>query len=119
MSRVMWGECFPQVSVHVMRLFSAFFCDLESVLSFPCNYNRDTHVKNLFVIDRHERVAAYGLFLYDPKTAVGLVEPMRTEVDYQRRGLAGHILSAGFVPDKHTAVLSRERLPGADEMEND
>ena len=40
-------------------------------------------------------VAAYGLFWFDPATATGLVEPMRTEDDHQRRGLARHVLTAG------------------------
>ena len=42
----------------------------------------------------HE-VAAYGLFWYDPVTATGVVEPMRTRDDHQRRGLARHVLTAG------------------------
>jgi len=40
-------------------------------------------------------VAGYGLFWYDPVTATGLVEPMRTEDAHQRRGIARHILTAG------------------------
>lgn len=51
---------------------------------------------DLVVHDSHERVAAYGLFWYDPATATGLVEPMRTEDDHQRRGLARHILTTGI-----------------------
>jgi RimJ/RimL family protein N-acetyltransferase len=50
---------------------------------------------DLVVHDRRDRVAAYGLFWYDPETATGLVEPMRTEDDHQRRGLARHVLTAG------------------------
>lgn len=50
---------------------------------------------DLVVHDRHGRVAAYGLFWYDPVTVTGLVEPMRTENDHQRRGLARHVLTAG------------------------
>jgi RimJ/RimL family protein N-acetyltransferase len=48
------------------------------------------------VHDSREGVAAYGLFWYDPETATGLVEPMRTEDDHQRRGLARHILTTGI-----------------------
>ena len=33
-------------------------------------------------------VAGYALFWFDPVTKVGLVEPMRVEDAYQRRGLA-------------------------------
>ncbi len=40
--------------------------------------------------------AGYGLFWADPVTGVGLVEPMRTEDYYQRRGIASHILAAGL-----------------------
>ncbi len=51
---------------------------------------------DLVVHDSHDRVAAYGLFWYDPETATGLVEPMRTEDDHQRRGLARHVLTTGL-----------------------
>src|SRR3954469_9781289 len=50
----------------------------------------------LVVFDRHEHVAAYGLFWFDPETATGLVEPMRTEDDHQQRGLARHVLTSGI-----------------------
>jgi predicted N-acetyltransferase YhbS len=42
------------------------------------------------------RIAAYGLFWFDPVTRVGLVEPMRTEEGWQRRGLARSILTNGL-----------------------
>ena len=92
---------------------------------------------DLVVHDSGNDVAAYGLFWYDPETATGLVEPMRTEDDHQKRGLARHVLTAGlgllvdagaerikivydpdnpasshlylsvgFVPHRHTDVLS-------------
>jgi len=35
------------------------------------------------------------VFWFDPDTATGLVEPMRTEDDHQRRGLARHVLTKG------------------------
>jgi GNAT superfamily N-acetyltransferase len=41
-------------------------------------------------------VAAYGLFWADPRTGVGLVEPMRTEEPFQRRGLGRAVLTAGI-----------------------
>ena len=50
---------------------------------------------DLLVLDARDEVAAYGLFWLDPETATGLVEPMRTEDDHQRRGLARHVLTAG------------------------
>jgi ribosomal protein S18 acetylase RimI-like enzyme len=42
------------------------------------------------------RVAAYSLYWYDPITKVGLVEPVRVEDEYQRRGLATAMLTAGI-----------------------
>lgn len=51
---------------------------------------------DLVVHDCSGSVAAYGLFWYDPETATGLVEPMRTKDDHQRRGLARSILTAGI-----------------------
>jgi GNAT superfamily N-acetyltransferase len=51
---------------------------------------------DLLILDTRDRVAAYGLFWFDPETATGLVEPMRTEDDHQRRGLARHLLTAGI-----------------------
>jgi ribosomal protein S18 acetylase RimI-like enzyme len=41
-------------------------------------------------------VAAYSLFWMDPVTRVGLVEPMRTEDEFQRRGLGSALLSEGI-----------------------
>ena len=41
-------------------------------------------------------VAGYALFWADPVTRVGLVEPMRVEDAYQRRGIARHLLTAGL-----------------------
>lgn len=42
------------------------------------------------------QTAGYALFWFDPVTAVGLVEPMRVEDPYQRRGLARAMLSEGI-----------------------
>jgi predicted N-acetyltransferase YhbS len=41
-------------------------------------------------------VAGYALFWFDPVTEVGLVEPMRVEDAYQRRGLARALLTEGI-----------------------
>ncbi|NUT54355.1 MAG: GNAT family N-acetyltransferase [Thermoleophilia bacterium] len=41
-------------------------------------------------------VAGYALFWLDPVTGVGLVEPMRVEDAYQRRGLARALLTEGL-----------------------
>lgn len=51
---------------------------------------------DLFVEAPDGDAAAYGLFWCDPVTGVGLVEPMRAEEDYQRRGLARHVLATGL-----------------------
>jgi ribosomal protein S18 acetylase RimI-like enzyme len=40
--------------------------------------------------------AGYALFWFDPVTEVGLVEPVRVEDAYQRRGLARAMLTAGL-----------------------
>ena len=40
--------------------------------------------------------AGYALFWFDPLTRVGLVEPMRVEDAYRRRGLARAMLTAGL-----------------------
>jgi ribosomal protein S18 acetylase RimI-like enzyme len=40
--------------------------------------------------------AGYALFWFDPVTKVGLVEPMRVEDAYQRRGLGRALLTAGL-----------------------
>jgi GNAT superfamily N-acetyltransferase len=42
------------------------------------------------------QAAGYALFWFHPVTEVGLVEPMRVEDAYQRRGLARAMLSAGL-----------------------
>ena len=42
------------------------------------------------------QIAGYALFWFDPVTEVGLVEPMRVEDEYQRRGLARAMLTAGL-----------------------
>jgi GNAT superfamily N-acetyltransferase len=42
------------------------------------------------------RAAGYALFWFDPVTTVGLVEPMRVEDAYQRRGLARAMLTVGL-----------------------
>ena len=67
--------------------------DSEPRLNQTSLYRADL---DLVVYDADGNVAAYGLFWYDPTTAVGLVEPMRTEDKHQRRGLARHVLTSGI-----------------------
>lgn len=42
------------------------------------------------------QMAAYSLYWFDPVTKVGLVEPVRVEGDFQRRGLARAMLAVGI-----------------------
>jgi RNA polymerase primary sigma factor len=51
---------------------------------------------DLLVLAPDGDVAAYALFWFDPVSATGLVEPMRTDDSHQRRGLARHLLAAGI-----------------------
>ena len=51
---------------------------------------------DLVVLDGDDEYAAYSLFWHDPTTNTGLVEPMRTEEDHQRRGLGRHLLTTGL-----------------------
>ena len=51
---------------------------------------------DLTVEDAQGKVAGYALFWFDPSTLVGLVEPMRVEDEYQRRGLARMLLTNGI-----------------------
>jgi GNAT superfamily N-acetyltransferase len=51
---------------------------------------------DLAVEDVEGRVAGYALFWFDPRTLVGLVEPMRVEDAYQRRGLGRVLLTGGL-----------------------
>ena len=51
---------------------------------------------DLAVYDEHGNVAGYGLCWYDPVSAVGAIEPMRTEDKHQQRGIARHILTSGI-----------------------
>ena len=51
---------------------------------------------DLDVEDAHGNVAGYALFWFDPTTRVGLLEPMRVNDDYQRRGLARVLLTNGL-----------------------
>ena len=67
--------------------------DVEARLRQTSLYRPDL---DLVVLDDEGATAAYGVFWHDPVTETGLVEPMRTEDDHQRRGLARHVLTAGL-----------------------
>jgi predicted N-acetyltransferase YhbS len=51
---------------------------------------------DLAVEDADGTVAGYALFWLDHMTLVGLLEPMRVEDEYQRRGLARMLLTNGL-----------------------
>jgi predicted N-acetyltransferase YhbS len=51
---------------------------------------------DLAVEDAAGIVAGYALFWFDHTTLVGLLEPMRVEDEYQRRGLARMLLTTGL-----------------------
>jgi GNAT superfamily N-acetyltransferase len=51
---------------------------------------------DLAVVTAAGDVAGYALFWFDPVTEVGLVEPVRVEEQYWRRGLARAMLTAGI-----------------------
>lgn len=51
---------------------------------------------DLAVEDADGTVAGYALFWFDPTTCVGLLEPMRVEDEYQRRGLARMLVTTGL-----------------------
>ena len=51
---------------------------------------------DLRVLAPDGQLAGYGLFWPDSVTGVGLVEPMRTQDAYQRRGIASHLLATGL-----------------------
>lgn len=70
---------------------------------------------DLVVLAPDDTVAAYGLFWSDPVSATGLVEPMRTEDDHQRHGLARHVLTAGL---DRLAAAGAERVKICFEADN-
>jgi GNAT superfamily N-acetyltransferase len=67
--------------------------DVEERLRQTSLYRPDL---DLAIVHRDDTHAAHGLFWLDAETATGLVEPMRTEDEHQRRGLARHVLTTGI-----------------------
>ena len=51
---------------------------------------------DLAVEDDEGNVAGYALFWFDQTTSVGMLEPLRIEDNYQRRGLASFLIVAGL-----------------------
>lgn len=67
--------------------------DIETRLLQTSLYRPDL---DLVVYDHNDEVAGYGLFWLDLTSGMGMVEPMRTNDDHQRRGLARRILTTGL-----------------------
>jgi GNAT superfamily N-acetyltransferase len=86
--------------------------DVEQRLLQTSLYRSDL---DLVIVDGEDDIAACGLFWYDPETATGVVEPMRTLDDHQRRGLARHILTTGI---NLLAEAGAERISIGYEPEN-
>jgi predicted N-acetyltransferase YhbS len=51
---------------------------------------------DLAVYTPEGEVTGYSLYWADPVTKVGLVEPMRTEDQFQHQGVARHMLAVGL-----------------------
>ena len=67
--------------------------DVEKRLNETSLYRTEL---DLLVVDQSGAPAAYGLFWFDPVTAIGFVEPMGTLEDHRRKGLASHLLGTGL-----------------------
>ena len=61
-----------------------------------CGSARSTTLHSTAVETAAGEVTGYALFWFDPVTEVGLVEPMRVEDVFQRRGLARSLLTEGL-----------------------
>lgn len=67
--------------------------DVEQRLSACSLYDPQL---DLAIMNAGGQVAGYSLYWFDPTTRVGLVEPVRVEDEFQRRGLARAMLTAGI-----------------------
>jgi predicted N-acetyltransferase YhbS len=70
---------------------------------------------DLCMRDGRGAAAAYGLFWFDPVTAIGHVEPMRTEDAHQGKGLARCLLAEGL---ERLAALGARRVKVNHELSN-
>lgn len=57
---------------------------------------KNTKLIDLAVEDSDGKVAGYALFWFDPVNATGMLEPLRVEENYQRRGLATLLIATGL-----------------------
>lgn len=53
-------------------------------------------ILDLAVEDSDGNIAGYALFWFDTTTSVGMLEPLRIEENYQRRGLASFLIAVGL-----------------------
>lgn len=86
--------------------------DIEQRLLETPLYRADL---DMVVLDDNEACAAYGLCWFDSETSTGVIEPMRTEEEHQRKGLARHILTDGI---DRLARAGAERITIVSEPEN-
>ena len=86
--------------------------DVEQRLLQTSLYRPDL---DLHILDKDDNAVAHGIFWHDAENATGAVEPMRTEDDHQRRGLARHILTAGV---DRLAKAGAERIKITFEWDN-
>ncbi|MEM9133771.1 MAG: GNAT family N-acetyltransferase [Actinomycetota bacterium] len=86
--------------------------DVEARLQQTSLYDPDL---DLFIRRHDGEHAAHCLFWYDPVTETGVVEPLRTEDDHQRRGLARHLLTVGL---DRLAAAGAKRLKICSEVDN-
>ncbi len=66
--------------------------NVESRLQETSLYRSDL---DLVIVDENGETAAFCIFWNDPGSETGVVEPMRTHDEHQKRGLARHLLTAG------------------------
>ena len=62
---------------------------------------------DLVLLDDDGAVGGYGLFWFDPATAIGVVEPMHTNEGHRQRGIARHILTEGL---QRLVAIGAERI---------
>lgn len=67
--------------------------DVEARLRQTSLYRDDL---DLAVVAPDGVVVAYGIFWFDPETRTGFVEPMGTDHQHRRQGLARHVLTTGL-----------------------
>jgi hypothetical protein len=90
-----WFEVRTELSgrQHPMTICNRNPLNMEERLSHCSLYSSDLDYS---IINSCGSVAAYALFWLDAKTQVGLIEPMRTENEYQRKGLGTALVCQGI-----------------------